>query len=154
MDTTYVTQVTDLVTNPGFIAWLSSVHPMLATLIASQAFQQVVITLLVALITFIVGKLQLSKRVVASVLHYGFIMLFAFFKTTKAELEKPELGNDLLHSMAVGFIDEQVNQSSNKTTLQKVGKFIGGTSKAVTYGYPIAKALLKSDFVKSLFKGK
>ena len=128
-DTTFVTQATELVTNP--------------------AFTNMLIGAIVAIITYLIGVVKLPKGIAAKVVQYAVIVVIAIMETEKKAniAEAREKGNIPTSSekliLATQFVENEVFKSPNRSVFDKIGKVLGGVGSVVNIAFPIIKPFLK-----------
>ena len=128
-DTTFVTQATELVTNP--------------------AFTNMLIGAIVAIITYLIGVIKLPKGIAAKVVQYAVIVVIAIIDTERkanASIESdkgkiPTSTEKLI--MATQFVEEKIIASPNKSVFDKITKVLGGVGSVVNIAFPIIKPFLK-----------
>ena len=128
-DTTFVTQATELVTNP--------------------AFTNMLIGAIVAIITYLIGVVKLPKGIAAKIVQYAVIVVIAIMETEKKAniAEAREKGNIPTSSekliLATQFVENEVFKSPNRSVFDKIGKVLGGVGSVVNIAFPIIKPFLK-----------
>ena len=128
-DTTFVTQATELVTNP--------------------AFTNMLIGAIVAIITYLIGVIKLPKGIAAKIVQYAVIVVIAIMETEKKAniAEAREKGNIPTSSekliLATQFVENEVFKSPNRSVFDKIGKVLGGVGSVVNIAFPIIKPFLK-----------
>jgi len=128
-DTTFVTQATELVTNP--------------------AFTNMLIGAIVAIITYLIGVVKLPKGIAAKIVQYAVIVVIAIMETEKKAniAEAREKGNIPTSSekliMATQFAETAIYKSPNKSVFDKITKVLGGVGSVVNIAFPIIKPFLK-----------
>lgn len=128
-DTTFVTQATELVTNP--------------------AFTNMLIGAIVAIITYLIGVIKLPKGIAAKIVQYAVIVVIAIMETEKKAniAEEREKGNIPTSSekliLATQFVENEVFKSPNRSVFDKIGKVLGGVGSVVNIAFPIIKPFLK-----------
>ncbi len=135
-DTTFIEPVTDLVTNPSIIEWLTNISPVLGKIFTAEAVIGLVVLIIVSAIAYLVGKFKLSKPFTAQIIEVITIIITAIIDAKNiASKSKAGYKDDAIVRMSINFANKEIENSN--ADLTKTVKKIGGLEKAITAAYPI-----------------
>lgn len=126
-DTTFVTPITNLVTDPVVINWI--------------------VTIIIAGLTFVFGLLKIPKNIAAKIVEYGVLIAGAIIKA-QGKSYNPEkhtieaIQADKLQT-AITVLERDIMDSPNKSFFSKVTKIMGGAASVINFVVPIIKPFIK-----------
>jgi len=125
-DTTFVTPITNLVTDPVVINWI--------------------VTIIIAGLTFVFGLLKIPKNIAAKIVEYGVLIAGAIIKAQgkvyPPNMVIPAIQNDKLQS-AVTTLEQSMMVSKHKSFFQKLTSVLGGASSVINIAVPLIKPFMK-----------
>lgn len=135
-DTTFIEPVTDLVTNPSIIEWLTNISPVLGKIFTAEAVIGLVVLIIVSAIAYLVGKFKLSKPFTAQLIEVATVIITAIIDAKKiASASKAGYKDDAIIRMSVQFANKELENSN--TDLTRTVKKLGGLDKVIEKAYPI-----------------
>ena len=126
-DTTFVTQITNLVTDPVVINWI--------------------VTIIIAGLTFVFGLLKIPKNIAAKIVEYGVLIAGAIIKAQGKVYNSEKHTTEAIQQAklldAVTTLERDILDSPNKSFFGKVTKVLGGVVPVINFVVPIIKPFIK-----------
>ena len=126
-DTTFVTPITNLVTDPVVINWI--------------------VTIIIAGLTFVFGLLKIPKNIAAKIVEYGVLIAGAIIhaqgKVYNSEKHTTEAIQQAKLLDAVTTLERDILDSPNKSFFGKVTNVLGGIVPVINFAVPIIKPFIK-----------
>lgn len=130
IDTTYVQPVTELVTSPSIMNWIT----------------RGIISLVVIIVSFLVGLFNTPKSTVIKILKFAALVFGAIIEAQNKQYPDSVLTAtrqaDKL-SNAVTTLEQGILSSEHKSFFEKATKWAGGAASVINIAVPLIKQFIK-----------